>query len=53
MLKAIALAGIFVFTSAVSTVAYTSAQRKHVISIQPAPTAPQPQGFCLPPGTHC
>jgi len=52
MLKAIALAGIFLFPSAVSTAALKNST-KPITSSQPAPTSPQPQGFCLPPGARC
>ena len=47
MLKTIALAGVFLFTSAVSTVAVTSKETKSR-STQSAPTTPQPKGFCFP-----
>jgi hypothetical protein len=53
MLKNIALAGIFFFSSAISTAAVTSTSQKKVRSTQSAPTAPQPQGFCWPAGTKC
>jgi hypothetical protein len=53
MLKTIALAGIFIFTSAVSTAAVTSASQKKVSSTTSAPTAPQPKGFCFPAGSPC
>jgi hypothetical protein len=53
MLKAIALAGIIVFTSAISTAAPTSASQKKARTTQPVPTAPRPQGFCYPMGTSC
>jgi len=53
MLKTIALASIFVFTSAVSTIALTHTSQKPVQAASPVPTAPQPQGFCMPPGSPC
>jgi hypothetical protein len=53
MLKTIALAGIFMFTSAVSTTALTSAPQKKAGSSQSAPTAPAPKGFCVPMGSPC
>jgi hypothetical protein len=54
MLKSLALAGVFLFASAVSTIAVTStATPKKVTSPSSAPTAPQPQGFCMPPGAKC
>ena len=46
MLKTIALAGIFMFSSAVSTTALTAKPQKKAASTQFAPTAPQPQGLC-------
>jgi hypothetical protein len=49
MLKTIALAGIFVFTSAVSTVATTSTKPVPQSS-QSAPSSPRPQGWCWPAG---
>jgi hypothetical protein len=52
MLKAIALAGVFMFTSAVSTAAVTSSSQKNV-GTRSAPTAPQPKGFCWPSGAGC
>jgi hypothetical protein len=48
MLKTIALAGIFMFSSAVSTTALTSTSQKKTISTDSAPKAPQPKGFCYP-----
>jgi hypothetical protein len=46
MLKAIALAGIFIFTSAVvPSVNASSHMTKGKVSV-PAPTAPAPQGLC-------
>ncbi len=53
MLKAIALAGIIVFTSAISTAAVTSAPQKKTTSTRSAPTAPAPKGFCFPAGGAC
>jgi len=54
MLKTLALAGIFMFASAVSTAAVTStAPQKKARSTQTAPTAPQPKGFCWPVGVPC
>jgi hypothetical protein len=52
MLKAIALAGIFLFTSAVSTAA-VSPQKRATKSAVGAPATPQPQGFCVPAGHPC
>ncbi len=49
MLKTIALAGLFMFSSAVSTTALTATSQKKAASTF-APTAPQPQGLC-PAGT--
>lgn len=46
MLKTIALAGIFMFSSAVSTTALTVKSQKKAAPAQFAPTAPQPQGLC-------
>jgi hypothetical protein len=48
MLKTIALAGLFVFTSAVSTAATTSTPEKKDSSTQSAP-----KGFCHPLGVPC
>jgi hypothetical protein len=48
MLKAIALAGIFIFTSAVVPSVNPSSKATKTIS---TPTAPAPQGFC--PGRVC
>jgi hypothetical protein len=53
MLKTIALAGIFMFSSAVSTTALTSTTQKKASSSQPAPATPAPKGFCLPLGSPC
>jgi hypothetical protein len=53
MLKTIALAGIFIFSSAVSTAAVTSTSQKKEKTTQSAPTAPQPKGFCFPGGAPC
>ncbi len=53
MLKTIALAGLFIFTSAVSTTALTSTAPKKASSTQSAPTAPAPKGFCYPSGMPC
>lgn len=53
MLKTIALAGLFVFTSAVSTAATTTNVQRKDSSTQSAPKAPQPKGFCLPRGLPC
>jgi hypothetical protein len=53
MLKTIALAGLFVFTSAVSTAATTSTPEKKDSSTQSAPKTPQPKGFCHPLGVPC
>jgi hypothetical protein len=56
MLKTIALAGIFVFTSAVSTAAVKEAPQKaqkKVTSTQTPAPSPQPKGFCWPPGSGC
>jgi hypothetical protein len=53
MLKTIALAGLFVFTSAVSTAATTSNVEKKQSSTQSVPKAPQPKGFCRPIGAIC
>ena len=53
MLKTLALAGIFMFASAVSTAAVTSTSQKKASSTQTAPTAPQPKGFCIPVGMPC
>jgi hypothetical protein len=53
MLKTLALAGIFMFASAVSTAAVTSASQKRAGSSQSAPTAPQAKGFCYPVGVPC
>lgn len=47
MLKVIALAGVFVFTSAVSTAAVTG-QTATKTSSKVVPSSPQPQGFCFP-----
>ena len=52
MLKAIALAGIFIFTSAVSTAAISSTSRTST-GTRSAPTPSQPKGFCVPAGTNC
>jgi hypothetical protein len=57
MLKVIALTGIFVFTSAVSTAAVKEPPRKaqkKVTSTQTPAPSPQPKGFCWPPeGGDC
>jgi hypothetical protein len=54
MLKTIALAGIFMFSSAVSTTALTSStSQKKTTSTDSAPKAPQPKGFCYPAGMPC
>jgi hypothetical protein len=53
MLKTIALAGLFLFTSAVSTAATTSNAEKKLSSTQSVPKAPQPKGFCRPLGNPC
>jgi len=54
MLKTLALAGIFMFASAVSTAVVTNtAPQKKASSSKSAPTAPQPKGFCFPPGNSC
>jgi hypothetical protein len=58
MLKRIALAGIFVFASAisVSTPAFSSptpATRSKQGQTVKAPSAPQPKGFCWPAGMPC
>jgi hypothetical protein len=53
MLKTIALAGIFMFSSAVSTTALTATSQKKTTSTDSAPKAPQPKGFCFPAGSPC
>jgi hypothetical protein len=53
MLKTIALAGIFMFSSAVSTTALTAKSQKKTTSTDSAPKAPQPKGFCFPGGVPC
>jgi hypothetical protein len=50
MLKAIALAGVFIFTSAVVPSVNASSKPKSTVTV-PAPTAPAPQGLC--PGHEC
>jgi len=51
MLKAIALAGVFIFTSAVVPSVNASSKRTKSAVTVPAPTAPAPQGLC--PGKEC
>jgi hypothetical protein len=53
MLKTIALAGIFMFSSAVSTTALTATSQKKATTTDSAPKAPQPKGFCFPSGSPC
>ena len=53
MLKTIALAGLFLFTSAVSTAAVMTSEKSKAGSSVSAPAAPQPKGFCFPGGNPC
>jgi hypothetical protein len=53
MLKAIALAGVFLFSSAFSMAATQSPPKKQTpakSATDSSPTSPQPKGFCWPPG---
>jgi hypothetical protein len=53
MLKTIALAGIFLFSSAISTAAVTKTSSKKVSTTETAPVPSPTKGFCTPAGSKC